>query len=69
MCKLNKLYLNQIPVLFVNSEHVLHKVNVHRLPLEAGDGLHAGLLDVGLHLLQQHLLGPADGLQESVQVG
>jgi hypothetical protein len=45
-------YLYQIPIFLVYSQHVLDKVDVDILPLEVGDGLHAGLLDVLLDLLQ-----------------
>jgi hypothetical protein len=52
----------------VDGEHILDKIDVDVLPLEVGDGLHAGLLDVLLHLLQQDLLRPGDGLEQAVQV-
>ena len=52
----------------MDGEHVLDKVDMDVFPLDVGDGLHAGLLEVLLDLLQEDLLGPRDGLQQAVQV-
>ena len=60
--------LDELPVLGVHRQHVLHEVGVHGLALHVCDALHARLPDVPLHLLQQHRLRPRDRLQQPGEV-
>ena len=49
--------LDEVPVLFVDCEHILHKVSVDRITSETSNTFASSLSDMSLDFINQHCQG------------